>query len=141
MVARARILLADDHKGIREQTARLLRTEFEVVGSVADGQALLLAEAELLPDICVLDISMPITTGIEAATQLKARCSTARVVFLTIHDDPDFIKAALAAGGLGYVLKSRMTSDLCLAIHEALAGRSFISSLPTSNSGTSVVNI
>jgi DNA-binding NarL/FixJ family response regulator len=126
-MGRARILLADDHEDMRQRTARVLRTEFEVVGEVADGTALLKAEAELKPDVCVLDISMPLTTGIQAATQLKARLSSAKVIFLTVHDEPDFVEAALAVGAVGYVLKSRMTSQLCGAVREALAGKCFVS--------------
>lgn len=127
-MAVARILLAEDHEGIRERTAHFLKREFDVVGTVGEGRELLKAEAELQPDVCVLDISMPLTSGIEAAAELTARGSAAKMVFLTIHDDPDFIEAAIRAGGLGYVLKSQMYSDLSFAIHEALAGRTFISS-------------
>jgi DNA-binding NarL/FixJ family response regulator len=129
-VVRARILLADDHKDMRERTALLLKTEFDVVAAVADGAEVLRAEAEAHPDVCVLDISMPNMTGIEAAIELKSRGSNAKIVFLTVHNDPDFLEAALASGGLGYVLKSQIASDLCVAIREALAGRSFITSPP-----------
>lgn len=126
-MARARILLADDHKEMRDRVAGLLATEFEVVGAVADGGALLEAALKMKPDICVLDISMPILSGIEAATRLKEKGSTAKMIFLTVHEDPDFVQAALETGALGYVVKSRMASDLRAAIKGAMTGRLFIS--------------
>jgi DNA-binding NarL/FixJ family response regulator len=126
-VARARILLADDHKEIRDRAVRLLEPEFEVVGTVADGEALLKASAHMMPDVCVIDISMPRLNGIEAAIKLRENGSEARIVFLTVNEDPDFIRAALRTGALGYVVKSRMASDLCTAINGAISGRLFIS--------------
>jgi DNA-binding NarL/FixJ family response regulator len=98
-----------------------------VVGSVADGRALL-AEAERLhPDVIVLDITMPLLDGIEAARQLRHSHGPARLVFLTVHEDADFARAALDAGGLGYVVKTRLASDLLPAIRAALADRRFVS--------------
>lgn len=126
-MTRTRILLAEDHKDVRERIVRLLEPEFEVVGTVEDGLALLEAEARMKPDVCLLDISMPKLSGIEAATRLRARGSAVKVVFLTVHEDPDFVRAALATDALGYVVKSRMASDLSSGIREALAGRLFVS--------------
>jgi DNA-binding NarL/FixJ family response regulator len=126
-VVRARILLADDHKDIREKVMQQLDPEFEVVGAVEDGNALLKAASQMKPDVCVIDISMPIMSGIEAATQMKASGSRVKIVFLTVHEDPDFLQAALETGALGYVVKSRVASDLCPAIRGALAGRLFVS--------------
>lgn len=126
-VPRARILLADDHKGMRDRVVRLLEPEFEVIGAVEDGSALLEAASQMRPDVCVIDISMPLIGGIEAATQLKDSNSTAKIIFLTVHDDPDFVQAALETGALGYVLKSRMASDLRSALKGVIAGRLFIS--------------
>lgn len=126
-MVRARIVLADDHKDIREKVMQQLEPEFEVVGAVADGNALLEAASQMKPDVCVIDISMPIMSGIEAATQIKASGSTVKIVFLTVHEDPDFLQAALDAGALGYVVKSRVASDLCPAVNAALAGRLFVS--------------
>ena len=130
---RARILLADDHKGMRDRVVRLLESEFEVVGAVEDGRALLEAASKIKPDICLIDISMPLISGIEAATQLRESGSTAKIIFLTVHDDPDFVQAALETGALGYVLKSRMASDLRSAVKGVIAGRLFIS--PTCANG------
>ncbi len=124
---RARILLADDHDDMRVRVKRHLGNEFEVLGCVKNGLALLKAAAKLHPDVCLLDISMPVLDGIETATRLKESGSEAQIVFLTIHEDPDFVQAALKTGALGYVVKRRMVSDLRLAIEEALAGRKFIS--------------
>ena len=126
-MARARILLADDHKEIRDRAVRLLEPEFEVVGAVADGNALVRVSAQLKPDVCIIDISMPYLNGIEAAIKLRENGSEARIVFLTVNEDSDFVRAALKTGALGYVVKSRMASDLCLAINGAISGRLFVS--------------
>lgn len=114
---------------MRDRVKRHLEREFEILGAVENGHALLEAAARLKPDVCLLDISMPVLNGIETATRLKQSGSTAKVVFLTIHEDPDFVQAALEAGALGYVVKRRMMSDLRPALKEALAGRIFVSSL------------
>jgi DNA-binding NarL/FixJ family response regulator len=126
-VVRARILLADDHKDIREKVMQQLDPEFEVVGAVEDGNALLQAASKMKPDVCVIDISMPIMSGIEAAIQMRASGSSVKIVFLTVHEDPDFLQAALDTGALGYVVKSRVATDLSPAIRAALAGRLFVS--------------
>lgn len=129
----ARILLADDHKEIRDKVRRYLEAEFNVLDAVDNGRALLDAAARLDPDICLLDISMPILDGIETANKLKESGSKAKVIFLTVHEDSDFLQAALKTGASGYVLKRRMASDLHRAVKEALAGRIFISSSIVSN--------
>jgi DNA-binding NarL/FixJ family response regulator len=127
-VARTRILLADDYKGMCDRAVRLLEPEFEVIGVVRDGSALLEAASKMQPDVCVIDISMPVLSGIEAATRLKQSGSTTKIIFLTVHEDPDFVQAALETGALGYVLKSRMASDLRAAVKVAMGGQVFISS-------------
>lgn len=126
---RVRILLADDHTGMLERVMHLLQGEFEVVGAVDNGQALLEAASKLRPDVVVLDISMPIMNGLEAADRLKKTGSKAKVVFLTVHEEPEFLHESLAQGALCYVVKPRLTSDLVPAIKEALANRSFVSPL------------
>jgi DNA-binding NarL/FixJ family response regulator len=124
---RPRVLLADDHPAMLALTAEALADECLVVGSVGDGRELL-AEAERLhPDVIVLDISMPRLDGIEAARQLLRAERPARLVFLTVHEDADYARAALDAGGLGYVVKTRLASDLLPAIRAALADQSFVS--------------
>src|SRR5262245_51971742 len=106
-MTRARLVIADDHAPLVAAVERLLADEFDVVGTASDGPAALRAAARLDPDVVVLDISMPDLDGIEVARRLKAAGSRAKVVLLTVHDDPDLVRAALAAGALGYVLKSR----------------------------------
>ena len=124
---RPRILLADDHKEMRDRIQRYLEVEFDVVAAVENGRTLLDAASKLNPDVCLLDISMPVLNGIEAAVKLRESGSTAKVLFLTIHEDPDFLEAALNTGASGYVLKRRMASDLRAAIRDALAGKTFVS--------------
>jgi len=127
-VRRARILVAEDHELMRKRVVHLLKREFEVVEAVADGRALLEAAARLKPDLCVLDISMPVLDGIQTATQLKGSDWPAKVIFLTIHTDSDFVSAAFKSGAEGYVFKDRMGADLVVAVREVLAGRRFLSS-------------
>ena len=110
-----------------DRAVRLLEPEFDVIGVVRDGSALLEAASKMQPDVCVIDISMPVINGIEAATRLKKSGSTAKIIFLTVHEDPDFVQAALETGALGYVLKSRMASDLRVAVKGAMDGQLFIS--------------
>ena len=124
---RARILEAEDHQLMRENVVRLLRRDFEVVDAVTDGEALLEAAARLNPDVCVLDISMPVLNGIETATCLRKRSSSAKIIFLTIHNDSDTVGAAFKSGAEGYVFKTRMAADLIVAVREVLAGRTFLS--------------
>jgi len=121
------LLIADDNLGIRAKVVSTLEVEYSVIGAVGDGQEMLDIESRFKPDIVVLDISMPTMNGIEAATRLRQRGSTAKIVFLTVHEEPDFLKAATAVGALGYVIKSRLANDLRFAVNEAMAGRRFIS--------------
>jgi DNA-binding NarL/FixJ family response regulator len=124
-----RILLADDHRGLLEVTRGLLESTFDVVGCVEDGESLLEAAGKLQPDVIVTDISMPKLNGIEAANRLRKLGSSAKIVFLTVHADPDFVQAALKTGALAYVWKFRINTELLIAIEEALAGRIFVSPL------------
>lgn len=135
-MARARILVADDHEEVRNTIVRLLKRKFEVLAAVGDGPAFLEAVARLKPDLCVLDISMPEMSGIEVAQRIKQSDSKIRIVFLTLHDDYDFRTAALATGAEGYVTKSRM-GDLLVAIKEVLAGRRFC---PSGEDGSPELN-
>jgi DNA-binding NarL/FixJ family response regulator len=122
-----RILLADDHPNICKSVAALLEPDFEVVGIVANGRDVLSEARRLQPDVVILDISMPLMGGIEAAKQLRASGSSAKVMFLTVHDEAEFVRAGLASGAVGYVIKHRLTSDLIPAVREILAGNRFIS--------------
>jgi DNA-binding NarL/FixJ family response regulator len=126
-LSRATILLADDHPRFPEIEERLLESEFEIVGKVGDGQALCEDALRLNPDVIVTDISMPILNGIDAADRLKECGCNSRIVFLTVHSDSDFVRRCLSAGAFGYVLKSRMDSELIPAIRHALEGSVFVS--------------
>jgi DNA-binding NarL/FixJ family response regulator len=126
-LGRASVLLADDHRAVCESVAALLESDFDVLGTVSNGVEMLAEAQRLRPDAVVTDISMPVLDGIEAVKQLRSNNSEARVVFLTVHDSPEFVEACLAVGALGYVVKRRLTSDLIPAIHEVLAGHRFVS--------------
>lgn len=127
-MTRARILLADDHKEMRELVVLLLDREFDIIGALPDGAAVVEATTRLRPDVCLLDISLPALDGIEVARRLRQTGSPAKVIFLTIHEDRDFLRAALDTGARGYVVKRSLASDLPTAIREVLAGRTFVSS-------------
>ena len=123
-----RVLLADDHRALLEEVRSLLNAEVEVVGCVDNGESLFEAAMELHPDVIVTDISMPKLSGLGAVDRLRESGCSSKVVFLTVHRDPDFVDAALKTGALAYVLKTTIATDLLFAIHEALAGRVFVSS-------------
>ena len=122
-----RILLADDHEVVLDTVSRILSREFDVVGTASDGQMLLDEAERLQPDLLVADISMPLVNGIEAVRRLREAGSQVKVVFLTVHDNADYAREAFAAGALGYVVKSRITSDLVKAIKAVHAGHRFVS--------------
>lgn len=126
-VDRARVLLADDNHAVLERVSSLIATTFDVVGTAHDGQEMVAKVLALNPDLVVVDISMPILTGIEAMRQLREAGSKTRFVVLTVHEEPEFIDACLEAGALGYVTKSRMRTDLTAAISSALEGNAFVS--------------
>jgi DNA-binding NarL/FixJ family response regulator len=122
-----RVLLADDHKAMLERVKGLLDTEFEVVGAVDNGQALVEAARTLNPDVLIVDIEMPLLNGIEALAQIRKSGSKAKVIFLTVHEDPDMVPLCFEAGALGFVIKSRLASDLIPAIQLALLNHTFVS--------------
>ena len=124
-----KIIVAEDHAMMLDRVLALLRMHFEVVASVNNGQDLISETQRLSPDVVVTDISMPILNGIAAAVELRKVGSSARVVFLTVHNDTALVEKCFAEGGLGYVHKSRLRSDLIPAIKEALCGRHFVSSV------------
>ena len=114
---------------MRARASALLARGFTVVGAVPDGASALAAAADAQPDVIVVDISMPGMNGLDLAGCLRASGSPARLVFLTVHDEEAFVRAARDAGGTGYVVKRRMMSDLVTAVGEAFAGRRFVSAL------------
>ena len=125
-VKRPTILLADDHAIVVEGLRRVLRTDFDVVGTVEDGRALVAAAARLHPDVVVADISMPLLNGIEACRRIKKTGSQSKVIFLTMHLDVNYAAEALAAGASGYVMKASAAAQLVNAIHAVLEGRIFV---------------
>ena len=122
----ARVLLADDHVLVAEALKVLLAEEFDLVGVVEDGRALVKAAQELQPDVIVADISMPHLNGLEALPRVKIVAPSAHVVFLTMHRDVAYARRALEAGASGFVLKHSAPAELILAIRSALQGRTFI---------------
>jgi DNA-binding NarL/FixJ family response regulator len=122
---RIRILLADDQPEMLAAVTRLLEDEFDIVAAIVNGEEAIEAVASLDPDLLVLDISMPALNGLEAASRLKSSALRTKIIFLTVHEDIDFVEAAFLAGALGYVLKGRFTTDLIPAIREVLQGRVF----------------
>ena len=130
-----RVLLADDSPSMLQAARRSLEPEFHIVGTVDNGQALLEAVEELHPDVLILDISMEPLNGLEAARLLVHTGTKAKIVFLTVHKDPEFVEEAFCAGAVGYVVKSRLGTDLLVAVREALMGHTFVSPDLISSSG------
>jgi len=126
---RPRILLADDHKLMAEALEHLLQTDFDVVGTVSDGRALIKAAAELKPELVVVDIGMPLLNGLDAADQLKTLHPDIKVVFLTQNREPRYAVEAFRRKASGYLLKDSAASELTTAIREVLRGRSYVSPL------------
>ena len=124
-----RVLLADDHQIVLEGLKSLLAGEFDVVGSVQDGRALVDQAATLRPDVIVADISMPQLNGIEAARQIKKTDQNIKIVFLTMHPDATYAANAFEAGASGFVLKHSAPSELITAIHEAMKGQTYVTPL------------
>jgi DNA-binding NarL/FixJ family response regulator len=124
---RPRVLLADDHVAVVQRVTILLEASFEVIGSARTGREMVTEAMRLRPDVIVADISMPEVGGIEAVHELRQLGSTAKVVFLTVHSEEDFVNACFAEGALGYVIKTHMRADLIPAIQAALLGYPFIS--------------
>jgi DNA-binding NarL/FixJ family response regulator len=107
-----------------------LEPEFKIIAVVGDGQSLIETAKSLQPDLIITDISMPVLSGIEAAKQILQHTPQTKIIFLTVHTDADYVHAALELGAVGYVFKSRLVSDLRLAIEEVLEDRTYVSSSP-----------
>lgn len=122
-----RVLLVDDNPAVLRQIAQLLPGDFEIVATQESGAGLGDAMTRHQPDLVVLDITLPGQNGIVLAGQIRDAGSTARVVFLTVHDDPDYLRAALDAGASAYVVKPRLSPDLVTALRHAFEGKRFIS--------------
>ena len=124
---RPRVLMADDHRMVAEGLKRLLDPEFELVGVVEDGLALVEAAKKLHPDIIIADITMPGLNGLEALVQIKKECPRIKVVTLTMHREVAYARRALDAGASAFVLKHSAPEELLTAIRAALAGKTYIS--------------
>jgi DNA-binding NarL/FixJ family response regulator len=123
------VILADDHTLVLEGFRRLLETQCELLATVGDGQALLQAVAQYRPDLVILDISMPIMNGIEAARALKSQFPSIKLVFVTMHADPAYIRAAFQAGASGYILKQSLGDELTQALYTVLRGQTYVTPL------------
>lgn len=123
---RPRVLLADDHTLVAQGIQKLLEPQFELVGTSADGRALLEDADRLRPDIILMDISMPLLNGIDAAKRLRKTVPESKIVFLTMHADPTYVSEAFRAGGLGYLLKRAAAAELVFALEEVLKGRYYV---------------
>jgi len=126
-MARIRVLLADNHHPFRERVRGLLGESFEIVGTADNGREAVVTTHRLDPDVLVIDMSMPVLTGLQVTEQLRAASSRTIVVFLTIEEGQDFVAAALSAGAFGYVVKADAGTDLVPAIRHALEHRVYVS--------------
>jgi DNA-binding NarL/FixJ family response regulator len=125
---RPRVLIADDHQTMVGLLRSLLGNRCEVVGAVEDGRQLLVDAPKLNPDVIVLDISMPILDGFDAARQLRSLLPGAKFVFLTMNNDSSLVDAALEQGAVGFVLKSAAAREFLPAIFDVLEGKAYVSS-------------
>jgi len=123
---RPRVILAVDHRLVREAFSKLLEPNCEVVATVEDGRALLAAAKKLCPDVVVIDVAMPLLNGLDAARQLKRLMSEVKIIVLTVSEDPDLAVEAFRAGASGFLLKNLAASELFKAIQEVQAGQAYV---------------
>jgi DNA-binding NarL/FixJ family response regulator len=122
-----RILIADDHTLMADLCKRLLETEYDVVGTVNNGRAMVRAAAELKPDVIVVDIAMPILNGLDAGQRVKEMMPSIKLVYLTMNMGADVAAEAFRRGASGYLLKTCASSEMLVAVREVLRGKSYIS--------------
>ena len=127
-MTKSSILLADDDGTFREALQKFLEPTFRIVASVGNGQELVEAAQALAPDVIIADVSMPLLDGLHAVRRIRVNQPDARVVFLTVHEEPAFLLEAEKSGAVGYVLKRCAASDLIPAIRAVLQGSLFIRS-------------
>jgi DNA-binding NarL/FixJ family response regulator len=127
VISRPRILIADDHNLIAELCKRLLEIEFDVVGTVSDGRALVRAAAELRPDVIVVDVAMPVLNGLDAGQQVKEMMRGVKLIYLTMNPDLEVAAEAFRRGANGYLLKTCAAVEMVTAVREVLRGRSYLS--------------
>ena len=123
-MTRTRVLLADDHLAILDRLKQLLEGQYDIVATFSDPLAILGSVGRLHPDVLVMDISMPIFTGLDVARRLRETGFKAKIIFLTVHDDPDYLREAQTVGANGYILKHRLGTDLVPAIEAVMSGGS-----------------
>ena len=126
-MTRPTILIADDHKMFAQGLAGLLEDEFDLVGSVENGQALIDEAVRLKPDLIIVDISMPVLNGLDAVRRLNQANTGSKVVFLTMHADTRLLREAFQCGGVGYVLKQSAGEELLFALRQVMSGQNYIS--------------
>jgi DNA-binding NarL/FixJ family response regulator len=136
IVASPALLLADDNPGLLTTLVEMLQTEYKVVAALPNGTSVLDQVAFLSPDLVILDVSLGDLTGFEVARRLKDSGCPAKIIFLTVHEDVDFVNAAFDLGAFGYVFKSRVTEDLTRAIDIVFSGGRFASNSPPAISQT-----
>lgn len=122
-----RILLADDNSAVLDQISRVLSKDYEIVAALKEGQKVVKECLRLKPDVVILDISMGDISGIDLARELANSGCRSKVVFLTVHEDYDFVKAAIGSGAQAYVIKSRLSADLVSGVEAAIAEKLFVS--------------
>jgi|HubBroStandDraft_6_1064221.scaffolds.fasta_scaffold39553_2 DNA-binding NarL/FixJ family response regulator len=127
---RIRVLLVDDNPAMLEVVERLLQKEFNIVGTLEQASAVVREAPEIKPDVLILDISMGELNGFEITRQLRREKCLTKIIFLTVHEELEFIRAAFDAGASGYVFKSRLNTDLRAAINAVQAGRVFLPRAP-----------
>lgn len=124
---RPRILIADDHTLVAELCRKLLETEFDVVGTVNNGRALVRAAIDLIPDVIVVDIAMPVLNGLDGGQQVKEMLPAVKLLFLTMNGDPELAAEAFRRGASGYLLKTCAASELVIAVRDVLRGKLYMS--------------
>jgi DNA-binding NarL/FixJ family response regulator len=126
-VAKITVLLADDSEDIRTEVRAELDSEFNIVGTAENGEEAIDAVTCLDPDVIVIDIGMPVLNGIMASSRIREGNPRIKIVFMSIHEQPEYISAAFGAGASGYVTKRRLATDLAPAIRQVIQGHTFLS--------------
>ena len=126
-MSRLRVLLAEDHQTVAALLRRLLEIECDVVAVVADGHSLVAAVDRLKPDVIVADITMPGCDGLAATVAILSRWAAARIVLVTVRDEPPIVRKAIALGVLGFVVKEDASEELLNAVGAAQVGQPYLS--------------
>ena len=126
-MAKSRVLVADDHTLVADLCKKLLETEFDVIGTVSNGRALVRAALQLKPDVIVVDIAMPLLNGLDAGAQVKDALPAVKLIFLTMNSDTDLAAEAFRRGASGYLLKTCAASEMVIAVREVLRGKTYMS--------------